>query len=307
MAERYRKLSTYLKEKYGVRVHKIGVDAGFSCPNRDGTISQAGCIYCNNAAFSFHSRQTTPPPLAAQIETGIAAARQRFKAKKFILYFQAYTNTYGPLTELKEKYDIINQYSDIIGLAIGTRPDCINEAALNLISSYRDRYNVWLEYGLQSSHNQTLQAINRGHTYEDFLQAVNQTRQYKLNICAHMILGLPGESQEMILATARELARLKINSVKIHPLHIIRGTPLEQLFREGKYQPLTYNSYLDLLAEFISRLWPQTTIQRLSASCPRELLITPSWLAQRHSTDNDLERILTQKGYFQGSAYTGAH
>ncbi len=286
-----------------MRVHKIGVDAGFSCPNRDGTISQDGCIYCNNEAFSFHSRQSSRPALTEQIESGMAAARRRFKAKKFILYFQAYTNTHAPVTELKKKYDIITHYNDIVGLAIGTRPDCISEDILKLISNYGDRYEVWLEYGLQSSHNQTLKSINRGHSYEDFLAAVKLTRKYKLKICTHIILGLPGESREITLGTARELARLKIDSVKIHPLHIIRGTPLEQLFQEEKYQPLTYEAYLDLLAEFIAQLWPQTIIQRVSATCPRELLIAPGWLAQRHATDKDLELSLEQKGYSQGSAY----
>lgn len=292
MKERYKKFSTYLKERFGTRVHKVSVDAGFSCPNRDGKISNKGCIYCNNQAFSFQARSGNKLTLKAQIEQGIKVAKRRFKAQKFIIYFQAYTNTYAPLDILRQRYDTIREFKDIVGLSIATRPDCINEEILNLIEDYADDYEVWLEYGLQSIHNKTLELINRGHHFEDFLRAVELTRRYRVKICCHVILGLPYETKEMMIETAQAMADLKIDGIKIHPLHIIKGTALEELFRRGEYIPLELNEYLDLLVDFLSYLWPETIIQRVDAYCPPELLIAPSWVAKKNRLEQELDRIL---------------
>ena len=303
MKNNYKKLSSYLKKKYGTRVHKISVAAGFSCPNRDGTISDCGCIYCNNEAFSFQSRQKTSLSLNSQIESGIKAAKNRFKANKFIVYFQAYSNTYGSLEKLKETYDVIKDYDDVIGLSIGTRPDCINKEILDLINSYTNDYEVWLEYGLQSIHNNTLRNINRGHTYEDFLAAVNLTRNYKINICTHVILGLLEETREMMLATAKQLAKLKIDGIKIHPLHIVRESSLEKTYKQKRFPLFSYSQYLELTAAFITYLWPETIIHRVSAYCPPEYLIAPDWVTERHNIENDLDTYLEEKIYFQGMRY----
>ena len=275
----YYKFSTYLKERFGTRVHKVSVDAGFSCPNRDGTISKDGCIYCDNRAFSFHNRSDKTLSLAGQIREGITSAKKRFKAKKFIIYFQAHTNTYAPLELLKKTYDTIKSFDDVVGLSIATRPDCVNKEILELVASYADSYEVWIEYGLQSIHNKTLDFINRGHKYEDFLKAVEQARNYNIKICAHVIIGLPGETKDMMMATAKELARLKIDGVKIHPLHIVKGTKLQELYNKGEYKPLELDEYLDILSNFLSYLWQKTVVQRINASCPKDLLIAPSWIA----------------------------
>ena len=253
---RYYRFSKYLKEHFGCRVYKVSIDAGFLCPNRDGSRSRDGCIYCDNRGFSFNSR-VPPRPIELQIEEGIAFGRERFEAERFIIYFQAYTNTYAPLKVLRERYNVVRGFRDIVGISIGTRPDCINEEILDLIESYTKDYEVWLEYGLQSIHKRTLEFINRGHLYEDFLRAVHQTRKRKgIKICAHIIIGLPGESKEDMLQTARELGRLKLDGVKIHPLHIIRGTRLEELFNEGLYTPLELQEYVSLVTEFLEYLYP---------------------------------------------------
>ncbi|MCD6231090.1 TIGR01212 family radical SAM protein [Candidatus Aerophobetes bacterium] len=304
MRDRYYKFSTYLKERFGERVHKVSVDANFSCPNRDGKISTKGCIFCNNEAFSLHTRTGgRGSSLEEQIRRGIEAAKKRFKAKKFIVYFQAYTNTYAPIDVLKKKYDVIKKFKDIVGLSIATRPDCIDEETLNLIESYKNNYEVWLEYGLQSIHNKTLKFINRGHTFEDFLKAVEITRKHKIKICTHIIIGLPYETKDMILETAKKMAHLKIESIKIHPLHIVRRTTLEKLFRQGKYTPLELNTYLDILVDFLAYLWPKTVIQRVGAYCPPNLLVAPLWILERNRVEKELEKRLIEKDYFQGKFY----
>ena len=305
MTERYKKFSAYLKERFGQRVHKVSVDAGFSCPNRDGTISDRGCIYCDNKAFSFHSRSGKPTAIQIQIAEGIKQAKKRFKAQKFFVYFQAYTNTYAPTSTLKERYDLIRRFEDVVGLSIATRPDCINEKILGMVSSYTDDYEVWIEYGLQSVHNKTLAAINRGHRYEDFLKAVELTRRYNIKICAHVILGLPNETKAMMLETAEEMARLKIDGIKLHPLHIIKQTALEEVYRRGEYKPLILDEYIELAAEFLAHLWPQTVIERISAYCPKELLVAPQWVSGRNSVEKQLGEMLVKKDYFQGRFYRG--
>lgn len=299
----YYKFSDYLKEHFNCRVYKVTVDAGFSCPNRDGKKSTSGCIYCDNRGFNFSSRATRRP-LNEQIKHGIASAREVLRADKFIIYFQAYTNTYAQVKVLKEHYDIIRNFEDVVGLAIGTRPDCVNEESLDLIASYTGDYDVWLEYGLQSIHNKSLKAINRGHSYEDFLEAIKKTKaRPKIKICAHVIIGLPNETKEDIIATAKELGRIKIESVKIHPLHIIKGTKLEELFAQGEYYPLTENEYVDLTAQFLEYLHPQTVIQRIIADCPREFLVEPLWMMKRGTVLKNLDNHMRENGKFQGRLY----
>lgn len=300
MQERYYKFSTYLKRRFGARVHKISVDAGFSCPNRDGTKSSQGCIFCDNRGFSFNAR-ISPRPLGIQIREGIEFNRKRFGSKKFIVYFQAYTNTYASLDILKQRYDSARNFEDVVGISIGTRGDCINEEILNLINCYTQDYEVWIEYGLQSIHQQTLKFINRGHLYDDFLRAMELTRKKeRIKICAHVIIGLPGETEEMIQETAKEIGRLKLDGVKIHPLYIIKDTRLEELFRQGLYTPLGLDEYLNLATCFLEYLWPDTVIQRISADCPREFLAAPQWMLEKNRVFEGIEEKLLSGGRFQG-------
>jgi hypothetical protein len=304
MEERYFKFSKYLKERFGERVHKVSVDAGFSCPNLDGTISKEGCIYCNNAGFSYQTRIASKKSLEEQIQEGISFGKKRFKARKFILYFQAFTNTYAPLNVLKERYDVIKKFNDIVGIAIGTRPDCIDEDILKLIETYTSSYEVWLEYGLQSIHENTLAYINRGHTYQDFLKAIKLTRiRRKIKICAHLIIGLPGENKDMILETAREVGSLKLDSVKLHPLHVIKDTKLDKMLKEGTYKPLKLSEYVETISEFLEYLWPKTVIQRLTADCPKELLVAPDWILDKRKVIEGIENNLEASNRFQGKLF----
>ena len=311
---RYNRFSKYLQGRFGCKVYKVSIDAGFSCPNKDGKISKDGCIYCDNRAFSFNTRpvrkepsngaRIPPKPIDTQIEEGISFGKRRYSASKFIVYFQAYTNTYAPLEALEEKYNTVKKFKDVVGIAIGTRPDCIDERILDLLENYTNDYELWLEYGLQSIHKKTLEFINRGHLYEDFKKAVELTKKRKnIKICAHVIIGLPGETKEDMLETAGELGRLKLDGIKIHPLHVIRGTKLEEFFNNGLYSLLGLDEYTSLTTDFLEYLWPNSVIQRISADCPKEFLIGPSWVLEKNRVLRKIEHALLEKGKFQGRLY----
>ncbi len=301
--QRYYRFSTYLKERFGRRVYKVSIDAGFSCPNKDGRLSNKGCIFCDNHAFSYNSRTDKPKPIMTQIEEGIENAKRRFKAEKFIVYFQAYTNTYAPLHILRKRYNVVKKFKDVVSIAIGTRPDFVNDEILELIESYSKDYEVWLEYGLQSIHNKTLKLINRNHTYQDFLKAYNLTKKRNIKVCAHVIIGLPEEGRNEIIETAKEMARLKLDGIKIHPLHIVKGTKLEELYNKGRYKPLELEEYINLLVEFLKYLWPDTVIQRVSADCPKELLIAPEWILDKNRFLGLLDNKLKEEDIYQGRLY----
>ena len=302
---RYYKFSKYLRKRFGVRVYKVSIDAGFSCPNRDGSKSKDGCIYCDNRGFSFNSRIALLP-IEEQIAKGIEFGKRRFKAEKFIVYFQAYTNTYASLDVLRKKYDVIRKFENVVGISIGTRPDCINEEILDLIESYTSDYEGWIEYGLQSIHDKTLEFINRGHVYKDFLEAVNLTKKRKnIKICVHVIIGLPYETEGDILETAEVLGRLELDGVKIHPIHVIKGTKLEEIYKKRQYRPLELDAYVDLAVGFLERIWSETVIQRITADCPRELLIAPMWIVDKKKVLGKIEEKLLQTNTFQGRLYKG--
>lgn len=300
--EKYYKFSRYLKEKFGCRVFKISVDGGFSCPNLDGTLSKKGCIYCNNYAFSPALRDKGKP-LEKQIEDGIEYGKRRFKAKKFIVYFQPYTNTYAPVDILKKRYDVIKKFKEVVGISIGTRPDCIDEEKLDLIESYTESYEVWIEYGLQSVHNKTLKLINRNHSYNDFLKAIEMTKGRNIKICAHIIIGLPEETKKEIIETGKECGKLKLDGIKIHPLHIVKNTEIEKWFKEGKYKPIEMDWYIDVVIEFLRYLSPETVIQRITADCPEEFLIAPEWINYKQELIKKIEEEMEKRNVIQGDRF----
>ncbi|MCX5781986.1 MAG: TIGR01212 family radical SAM protein [Elusimicrobia bacterium] len=300
----YYKFSDYFKKQgFGTKVYKVTVDAGFSCPNIDGTISDKGCIFCNNKSFSAATRQKEIS-IENQIEQGIKALNKRYKADKFIVYFQAFTNTYGPIERLKETYEKIKQFNNVIGISIGTRPDCVDENIIKLIGSYADNYEVWIEYGLQSVNNETLRNINRGHSFEDFIKALDLTRKNKkIKICAHVIIGLPGEKKKDLINTAKEVGRLKLEGIKIHPLHVVKETELEKLYNDGTFKPLGLKEYVDLASNFLEYLWPETVVQRITADCPRDLLIAPEWINNKTLVLREIDKTLIEKNTFQGRLF----
>ncbi len=275
----YYTFSRYLKDRFGKKVMKISVDAGFGCPNRDGSIGKGGCAFCD--VFSFSPSARSSLPLKEQVMKGIEKGRLK-GYEKFFLYFQSFTNTYGDLEKLKSAYDVVYEFEDICAISIGTRPDCIDEGKLRLIESYADKLEVWLEYGLQSALDRTLRDINRGHTVEDFIKACGLTKKYNgIKICAHVILGLPGESFGDMLCAAELLSEIPVDGVKLHPLHIVKGTELARRYERGAIKLISKDDFIDIAARFIRKLPKDTVIFRVGADAPGSLLVAPEWIKDK--------------------------
>jgi len=284
--------------------YKITIDAGFSCPNRDGTLSQAGCIFCDNASFSPAHRELAGKTLAEQIENGKKFGK-RFGYDKFIAYFQAFTNTYGTVDELKQKYDAIVDDEEIAGLAIGTRPDCVSDDVLDLIASYQSRFPklLYLELGMQSAHDKTLERINRGHLHKATINAVYRAKKYGLKIVLHSILGLPEESDEEIMETADEVARLNPHSIKIHHLYVCENTALAKMYKVGEYKALEYQNYIELVSKYIARLPENMVIQRLVGELAGKGIIAPNWGKSKAQVIQDIVKYMNSNNLRQGRNY----
>ena len=302
MPNRYFDLNTYFQQLYGERVHKITVDAGLSCPNRDGTLSTGGCIYCNEKGSGTGNLQKGLS-VRQQLEAGIKAVYKRYKAKKFIAYFQSFTNTYGPFHQLKQIYEEALSFDDIVGLAIGTRPDCVNDDVLSLLASYAEKYLIWVEYGLQSAHDKTLKLINRGHDAQCFKQAVLFTQNRGIHICAHVILGLPGESRQDMLDTAKFIGDLNLDGVKLHLLYVIKGTPLETLYKSGGYTCMEQDNYIRTVCDFLEVLPPEMVIHRVTADPHPKELVAPLWSLEKIKTLSGIKTLLEKRDSRQGNYF----
>ncbi len=300
--KQYSDYNTYLRELYGQRVQKISVDTGLSCPNRDGLLSKKGCIYCNSKG-SGSGLFAKGLSIKDQIEKGKIGAIKKYKAKKFLTYFQSYSNTYTTLDHMKQMYDEALLCEGMVGMAIGTRPDCIDKEKLDLIESYTKNYLVWLEYGLQSVHDSTLKLINRGHSYKDFSNAVQLTRGRGINICTHVILGLPGEDKKMMHDTARILADSGINGVKLHLLYVIKDTILDQMWKKGEYTPLEQQEYVDIVCDFLELLPKKIIIQRITGDPHADELRSPMWAGRYRETFNMIQNTLEKRDSFQGKMF----
>lgn len=299
MKNRFYDLNTYFRDIFGCRVQKITVDAGLNCPNRDGTISEHGCIYCNSkgSGTGAHERGLS---VSEQLVSGKAALSKRYNAKKFIAYFQSFSNTYAPYEKLKNLYDEALSVEEIVGLSIGTRPDCINESVLNLLQNYSKDYLVWMEYGLQSANDSTLLLINRGHDFECFRQAVELTKGRNIKICAHVILGLPGEEKNQMLETAKAVRDLQIDGIKIHLLYVIKGTKMEELYLNGGFRCLEQEEYCGIVCDFLELLPEEMVIQRLTGDPHRNELVAPLWAAEKAKTLSMIKEILVKRDSWQG-------
>ncbi|MEJ2729755.1 MAG: TIGR01212 family radical SAM protein [Deltaproteobacteria bacterium] len=297
--KRYNDLNTYLRNIFGYRVQKITVDAGLTCPNRDGTISHGGCIYCNirGSGTGAYAKGLS---VARQLSIGKNSLSKRYKAKKFIAYFQSFSNTYAPLQELKRLYDEALNVDDIVGLSIGTRPDCVDGAVLDLLQQYAKHHLIWIEYGLQSARDATLAFINRGHDVQCFRDAVEKTKNRGIKICAHVILGLPYETRQDMMHTAASIARMGIDGVKLHLLYVVKGTPLETLYHKGEFNCLEQPAYVDLVCDFLERIPAEMVIQRLTGDPHREELVAPRWELIKTETLNLIRHTLEKRDSWQG-------
>lgn len=290
---------TAIFERFGQRVHKIAIDAAFTCPNRDGSKGRGGCTFCNNTSFSPNGRQ--PQPIATQIEAGRRVIRARTGARSYLAYFQAYTNTYAELAHLRKLYDSALTEPDVLGLAVGTRPDCVPSAVLDLLAEYQQRgYEVWLELGLQSSFDKTLQAVNRGHGFEEYRQAVKAARARELKVCTHLILGLPGETAWHYERTLERVLAEGVEGLKLHPLHVVKGTQLANAWRRGDYQPLEMQDYIHHVANLVEQTPPEIIFHRLTGTAANRILLAPRWCSQKWRVLNGIVQELQQRGSRQG-------
>jgi radical SAM protein (TIGR01212 family) len=280
----------------------VTIDAGFTCPNVDGTVAVGGCVYCDNRSFS-PNRRLPRSTIAEQVARGMATLQKRYGAERFIAYFQAATNTYAPAQKLRLLYDQALAHPDVVGLAIGTRPDCVPDPVLELIQEYtRDRY-VCLELGLQTVHDRSLDWMNRGHHMDAFYDAVARCQGRNLDLCAHVILGLPGESHDDMMETARVLASLPVQAVKIHNLHVVRDTPLADQYARGEVRLLDRDEYVDTVCDFLERLRPEMVIHRLSGDAPPDYLVAPEWCLDKPALLRAIRSELEARDSWQGRLY----
>ena len=301
LADYVQTLGQVMLTRYGERVHKLAIDAGFTCPNRDGSKGRGGCTFCNNASFSPNERKIKP--IALQIAAGREVIAKRTGARKFIAYFQAYTNTYADLDYLKRQYDTALAEPDVIGLSIGTRPDCVPPKVLDLLADYRDRgYELWLELGLQSAFDATLERVKRGHSFQDYENAVRAAHARGLLVCTHLIIGLPGESAAHARVSLQRVLDGGVAGLKLHPLHVVKGTQLANSYRRGEYQPLSQEEYIRIVAGLIECTPPEIIFHRLTGTAPPRLLLAPSWCSHKWTVLNGIERELAARGTCQGLA-----
>lgn len=299
MNRRYNSFGAYVKNRFGGTVYKVNVDAGFTCPNRDGTLGTSGCLYCNNDSFRPNSCRPSLP-VDDQIRKGIAYIKKRYHAEKFLVYFQPYTNTYAPVAELERLYKDALSEPSVIGLAIGTRPDAVDSSKISLLQSLAEKYFILVEYGMQSIYDKSLEFIQRGHDYGAFLAALELTANRGIFIGTHIIVGFPTETREEMLSMADELSHLPVEFLKIHQLQVIKDTPLETIYRENPFYVFEYEEYLDFVIEFLERLTPRIVLQRLFATAPDNILIAPQWGKNRQEILRDIEKRLEGKNAYQG-------
>lgn len=282
-------------KRYGERVHKITINASFTCPNLDGSKGLGGCTFCNNASFSPNARK--PPPVADQISAGRKVILKRTGAKKYLAYFQAYTNTYADIEHLRKLYDAALSEPDVIGLSIATRPDCVAEAVLDLLADYQYQgYEIWLELGLQSAFDESLKRVNRGHGFEEYKTTLLNARKRGLQVCTHLIIGLPGETKMHCNTTLERVLELGVDGLKLHPLHVVKGTQLANEWRRGEYQPLQLDEYIDIVADLILQTPAEVIFHRLTGTATENILLAPAWCAKKWQVLNRLTETLQQRG-----------
>lgn len=286
-------------QQHGERVHKIALDAGLTCPNRDGAKGMGGCTFCNNTSFSPNGK--IPPTLLEQINRGKNAIAKRTRAPRFLAYFQAYTNTYADVAELEALYEEALSEPDMAGLSIGTRPDCVPEAVLDLLVKYQRRgLVVWLELGLQSAYDATLKRVNRGHGLKEYEETVVAARKRGIPVCTHLIIGLPGEAEYHYHASLDTVLALGTDGIKIHPLHVVKHTMLAAEWRRGEYQPLEMADYIRIAADLIERTPADIVYHRVTGTASKDILLAPSWCSQKWNVLNGIEQELKSRGHRQG-------
>ena len=300
----YNDFGTWLHSRFKYKVQKISVDAGFTCPNRDGRIGRGGCTFCDNTTFnpSYCNKNSS---IREQLETGKKFFARKYPEMKYLAYFQAYTNTYAPLDTLKRMYEEALGTENIVGIVIGTRPDCVNKDLLDYLGSLSQQVFVSVEYGIESTNDTTLKNINRGHSFSCSRRAIAETASRGITVGGHVILGLPGENMPESLRQASIISSTELDILKIHQLQIIRGTRLEREYSEHPFHLYTPEEYIDLLTEYIRRLRPDIVLDRFTSQSPSDMLVAPRWGLKNHEFADRLANHMRAVGAYQGQLYAG--
>ncbi len=304
--KRYNDFPTFFKKKFSERVQKVSIDAGFTCPNRDGSKGLGGCTYCNNKTFK-PTYTNLDISVISQIQKGVDFFSKKYKAMKFIAYFQAYTNTYAPLDDLKKLYDEALQHPKIVGLVISTRPDTVSPELLDYLTELSKKVYVMVEFGLESHLDKSLQLINRGHNFSDSVWALNETAKRGINNCAHLILGLPGETRDDFLEQAKVISKLPVKNLKLHQLQIHKGTLLEKQYLKnpGRFNLFTAEDYIGLVVDYLELLNPKIIVERFISEAPPEMLIAPKWGLKNFEFVAKVEKRLKVRNTWQGRLFLG--
>ena len=305
MKRRYKDFSSFVRKKFGGRVQKVSLNAGFTCPNKDGTKGVGGCTYCNNNTFNPEYCKPIKP-IKIQIDEGIAFFSKKYKSQKYLAYFQAYTNTYAPINDLKIMYEEALQHDEVIGLVIATRPDCINNEILDYLQELVKRnYYIKLEFGLESTNNKTLKIINRCQTHEDAINAFKIANGRGIHLGGHLILGLPHETREDMLDHANKISKLSINTLKIHHLQIVKHTMMAYQFKHtpDMFTFMTLQDYIDLVVDFLEILRPDIILERFFSESPSNMLIHPKYGLKNFEVKHLVERRLVERNTFQGKLF----
>lgn len=298
----YRSLNYQMRKRFGEKVFKIALDGGFTCPNRDGSYSRQGCLFCG-AKGSGDFAGDRSKSIEQQFLEVKEIMHRKWGKGKYIAYFQAFSNTYAPVDKLRQLYEAALRQEGVVGIAIATRPDCLPSDVMNLLEEFNQRTYLWIELGLQSIHRKTSQLLNLHYTFDSFAAALQQLQERKIESCAHIILGLPGESREDMLATGNELAALPIQGIKIHALHLMRDTPLLHLYQQHNYELLTRQQYVSLVVDILEKLSPEVVVHRLTGDSPRQLLVAPQWTLNKWELLNQIDRELVERDTWQGKFF----
>ena len=300
--KRYHTWNYYLRQKFGEKIFKVSLNAGFTCPNVDGTLGYGGCIYCSREGSGDFAGNPNDN-LRKQFDEIKAMMLKKWPNAKYIGYFQAFTNTYAPLEVLKERYETVLGFEDVIGLSISTRPDCLPDDVVDYLAELNERTNLWVELGLQTIHDETSEIINRGHSYQDFLDGFKKLKDRNIKTVVHIINGLPGEDKEMMMQTAKAVADMGADGIKIHLLHIIKDTPLRNFLNNGQIVPMEQEEYINLVCDQLEILPEEMVIHRLTGDGKRDELLAPLWSLKKWEVLNRIDDEMKRRGTFQGSKY----
>ncbi|OAH56327.1 MULTISPECIES: TIGR01212 family radical SAM protein [Bacillaceae] len=303
--KRYLTWNYHLREHFGHKVFKVALDGGFDCPNRDGTVAFGGCTFCS-AAGSGDFAGDRVDPLEKQFNDIKAKMHQKWKDGKYMAYFQAYTNTHAPVHVLRAKYERVLKQDDVVALSIATRPDCLPDDVVDYLAELNERTYLWVELGLQTVHEQTAQLINRAHNFQTYVEGVEKLRKHNIRVCSHLINGLPLETPEMMMETAQAIADLDVQGIKIHLLHLLKGTPLVKQYEKGLLNFLSFDDYVHLVCDQLEILPPEMVIHRLTGDGPINLMVGPMWSVNKWKVLNAIDAELVRRSSWQGKLYKKA-